>query len=54
MTDAELIEAQHRVLLNMPCWCKMPWKHSTPQPRCSRCEVLRLYREHHGIFSEAT
>jgi hypothetical protein len=52
MTDAELIEAQHRVILNMPCWCNMPWKHSTEQPKCSRCVVLQQDVEHHRIALE--
>jgi len=53
MTDAELIEAQHRVLLNMPCWCAMRWIKDGAErevvKECSRCAVLREYQEHHGL-----
>jgi hypothetical protein len=32
MTDSELLAAQHRVILNMPCSCKLAWKNSAEQP----------------------
>lgn len=43
MTDSELLAAQHRVILNMPCSCNLEWKHSRQQPLCQRCVVLEAY-----------
>ena len=49
MTDSELIEAQHRAILNMPCTCNMEWKHSKEQPLCQRCRVLKEYVIHKSM-----
>jgi hypothetical protein len=46
MTDSELLAAQHRVILNMPCSCKLAWKHSAEQPLCERCRVLEIFLDH--------
>lgn len=52
MTDSELLAAQHRVILNMPCSCQLPWKHSAPTERCQRCRVIEMYNERMGYESE--
>lgn len=46
MTDAELIQAQHRVIQNMPCTCNLAWKHGESQPYCQRCYILSAYDTH--------
>jgi hypothetical protein len=47
MTDAELIEAQHRVILNMGgCSCNMAWKHGKPQPKCQKCLIIEAHDAH--------
>ena len=49
MTDLEFIDAQHRVILNMPCGCNLPWKHSDEQPECQRCKLVREYYARKGF-----
>ncbi len=46
MTDAELIEAQHRVILNMPCSCPLEWKHAAEMPKCQKCRIVEAYEQH--------
>jgi hypothetical protein len=43
MTDLEFIAAQHRVILNTPCSCNLPWKHGDAQPMCQRCKIVCEY-----------
>jgi hypothetical protein len=54
MTDLQLLAAQHRVILNMPCSCDMPWKHVESQPLCQRCQVLQDYAVHIATSSVIT
>lgn len=47
MTDAELIEAQHRVIVNMGgCACNLSWKHGDAQPLCPKCTIIEAHRTH--------
>jgi hypothetical protein len=52
VTDSELLAAQHRVILNMPCSCQLPWKHSAPTEKCQRCRVIEMYNERAEYESE--
>lgn len=46
MTTSDLLAAQHRVILNMPCSCPLSWRHSTPAVVCARCQILAEYDRH--------
>lgn len=47
MTDAELLAAQHRVIVNMGgCTCKLEWKHAKAQPKCPHCLIIQEYSLH--------
>jgi len=58
MTDAELIAAQHRVIVNMGgCCCNMGWKHAEPQPLCQKCTIIAAHDIHipsNGACSHGT
>lgn len=45
MTDEELIDAQHRALVNMPCGCRMEWKKDRldVKEQCARCRLIVVY-----------
>jgi len=47
MTDLEFIDAQHRVILNMPCSCSLRWVKDGAERevvnQCARCRLIAEY-----------
>jgi hypothetical protein len=44
VTDAELLAAQHRVIINMAsCTCGLQWRHVEPLPKCPVCMIIEAY-----------
>jgi hypothetical protein len=55
MTDAEFIDAQHRIIVNhASCTCNLEWKHGTAQPMCPKCMIVVEYYRRVGDYEAQT
>jgi hypothetical protein len=46
MTDTELLEAQHRlIVMYTPCTCGLAWRHGDELPLCPKCKLVKAYDE---------